>query len=45
MQLTTYLSFRGECEAAFRFYGECLDGKLGADLPLRRVTHGRPGPG
>ena len=30
MQTTVYLSFKGECEAAFRFYEECLDGKLGA---------------
>ena len=29
MQMNTYLSFRGECEAAFTFYEECLDGKLG----------------
>jgi PhnB protein len=29
MQMTTYLNFRGECEAAFRFYTECLGGQLG----------------
>jgi PhnB protein len=29
MQMTVYLSFRGECEAAFKFYEEYLDGKLG----------------
>jgi len=29
MQTTVYLSFKGECEAAFRFYEECLEGKLG----------------
>ena len=29
MQMTTYLSFSGECEAAFKFYEECLGGKLG----------------
>src|SRR2546427_12318386 len=29
MQMNTYLSFRGECEAAFKFYEECLDGKVG----------------
>ena len=28
MQVSTYLSFSGECEAAFKFYEECLDGKL-----------------
>ena len=29
MEMTTYLSFCGDCEAALRFYAECLDGKLG----------------
>jgi PhnB protein len=29
MQMNAYLSFRGECEAAFKFYEQCLDGKLG----------------
>jgi PhnB protein len=29
MQMSAYLSFNGECEAAFKFYEECLDGKLG----------------
>lgn len=29
MQLNAYLSFSGEYEAAFKFYEECLDGKLG----------------
>lgn len=29
MQMSTYLSFSGDCEAAFRFYEECLGGKLG----------------
>jgi PhnB protein len=30
MQVTTYLSFNGQCEAAFKFYEECLDGRLGS---------------
>jgi PhnB protein len=30
MQMSPYLSFRGDCEAAFQFYEACLDGKLGA---------------
>jgi len=30
MQMNPYLSFRGECEAAFRFYEQCLGGQLGA---------------
>jgi len=29
MQLTPYLRFRGDCEAAFTFYAEHLGGKLG----------------
>jgi PhnB protein len=29
MQLATYLSFRGQCEEAFRFYERALGGKLG----------------
>ncbi|WP_439862063.1 VOC family protein [Pseudomonas sp. MBLB4136] len=28
MKINSYLSFDGQCEAAFRFYAECLDGKL-----------------
>src|SRR5260221_5536007 len=30
MQVSTYLSFNGQCEAAFRFYEQCLGGRLGA---------------
>jgi PhnB protein len=30
MQMTPYLSFNGDCEAAFTFYARCLDGTLGA---------------
>lgn len=29
MQMTPYLSFKGDCEAAFRFYEQCLGGQLG----------------
>lgn len=29
MQMNAYLSFRGDCEAAFTFYAECLGGRLG----------------
>ncbi|MGC2199005.1 MAG: VOC family protein [Stellaceae bacterium] len=28
MQLNPYLSFNGQCEAAFKFYERCLDGKI-----------------
>jgi len=30
MQLNTYLSFNGQCEAAFKFYEKCLGGKITA---------------
>ncbi len=30
MQISPYLSFKGDCEAAFKFYEQCLGGKLGA---------------
>ena len=29
MQMTPYLSFNGQCEAAFKFYEQCLGGRLG----------------
>jgi PhnB protein len=29
VQMNPYLSFNGQCEAAFRFYEDCLGGKLG----------------
>jgi PhnB protein len=28
MQLTPYLSFNGQCEAAFKFYEQCFGGKI-----------------
>jgi PhnB protein len=28
MQATAYLAFDGQCEAAFKFYEECLGGKI-----------------
>src|SRR5580698_341694 len=28
MQLSTYLNFNGQCEAAFKFYERCLGGKI-----------------
>ena len=35
MQLNPYLSFKGDCEAAFKFYEQCLDAQLG---PLFRYA-------
>ena len=29
MQMTPYLSFNGQCEAAFKYYEQCLGGQLG----------------
>ena len=29
MQMSPYLSFKGQCEAAFKCYEECLGGQLG----------------
>jgi PhnB protein len=29
MQINPYLSFKGDCEAAFKFYEQCLGAKLG----------------
>ena len=29
MQISPYLSFTGQCEAAFTFYAQCLGGELG----------------
>ena len=29
MQITPYLSFKGDCEEAFTFYAKCLGGQLG----------------
>jgi len=41
MQLNAYLSFKGECETAFKFYERCLGGKIEmmmtwADSPIGR---------
>ena len=35
MDLNTYLFFDGQCEAAFKFYAQCLGGKIEA-----MMTHG-----
>jgi PhnB protein len=32
MQLNPYLTFNGQCEAAFKFYEQCLGGKIVAML-------------
>ena len=30
MRMNPYLSFKGQCEAAFKFYEQCLGAQLGA---------------
>jgi PhnB protein len=30
MEMSTYLSFKGQCEAAFKFYEQCLGARMGA---------------
>jgi PhnB protein len=35
MQLNPYLNFNGNCEAAFKFYEQCLGGKI-----VMMLTHG-----
>jgi PhnB protein len=35
MQMNPYLTFKGQCEAAFKFYERCLGGKITA-----MITHG-----
>ncbi len=41
MQLNTYLMFNGQCEAAFKFYEQCLGGKI-----VAMITHaGSPAEG
>jgi len=37
MQVVPYLCFNGQCEAAFRFYEQCLGGQLG---PMFRYAEG-----
>src|SRR5262249_18392008 len=34
MQLNPYLVFNGQCEAAFKFYEQCLGGKIVAMIPF-----------
>jgi PhnB protein len=43
MKLNTYLSFNDKCEAAFKFYEQCLGGKIEAmmtygDSPMAEQT-------
>ncbi len=33
MQLNPYLTFNGQCDAAFKFYAQCLGGKIVAMIP------------
>jgi PhnB protein len=33
MQLNSYLTFNGQCEEAFKFYAQCLGGKIELMMP------------
>jgi PhnB protein len=35
VQLHTYLTFDGQCEAAFKYYAQCLGGTIEAMFPFR----------
>jgi PhnB protein len=35
MQVNPYLTFNGDCEAAFKFYQQCLGGEIVAMMPHR----------
>ncbi len=37
MQLSPYLSFDGQCEAAFKFYEQCLGGKTEAIMSYKEA--------
>ena len=40
MQLNPYLSFKGDCEAAFKFYEKVIGGKLEAIFPFEGTPAG-----
>ena len=40
MQLNPYLGFNGQCEAAFKFYERCLDGKIVAMMTYGETPDG-----
>ena len=39
MQWNPYLTFDGQCEAAFKFYERCLGGKIMAMMPFGDTPH------
>lgn len=44
IQLTPYLSFNGQCEAAFKFYEGCLGGKIECIMPYESRSAEYPVP-
>ncbi len=40
MQVTTYLNFNGNCEAAFKFYAQALGGKITMKITQRESPMG-----
>lgn len=41
IQWNPYLTFNGQCEAAFKFYERCLGGKIVAMIPFGDTPHGQ----
>ena len=41
MKLNSYLTFNGQCEAAFKFYEQCLGGKIVCQWSPTRVRRRR----
>src|ERR1700680_2919571 len=44
MQLNAYLTFNGNCEAAFKFYAQCFGGKILAMMPHEGTPAAAPVP-
>ncbi len=45
MQLNPYLTFNGDCEAAFKFYEQHLGGKILFTMPFGASPMPEPAPG
>jgi PhnB protein len=41
MQVNAHLNFNGNCEAAFKFYAEALNGTIEAMVPMKEPRPGR----
>ena len=45
MRIDPYLMFNGQCEAAFKFYHQCLGGTIKAMLKFSDAPKGKEGEG